>query len=128
MSEFSDWLTKRMDELGRGGSLRAVAQRIGVSPNTVRMWKVGKSIPQPDNWAAIAQAFHEDIEVVRRLVGHADNPADNYIRRADLTAEEEEIVLAYRSASEQHRELLVHTARVVAGTRHDSDAGEAAAT
>ena len=107
--EFREWFTQELKR--RGMSDRQFALYANVSPHAPRTWRLGSSRPSYENCAAIARVMKVEGSFVRRMVGYYDEAANE--PEPDLTAEERDLILTWREAGPQGRQLLQMAARTV---------------
>lgn len=112
MGLFDRTLRTRREELGLGQG--ALAQRVGVTQQTISRWDSGEIVPPPKRLGRLAEALDLD---VRRMLSYAGylgaEPAGNddwdgltvfYERMPQLTSEEL-LLVVQRAAEELHSRL-----------------------
>lgn len=114
MSDFSEWLQTEMTR--RRLTLRAVADHVGVAPNTIRSWKLGKTHPDYEFIPGLARALAEDVAVVRDQAGYGDSvepvpePDITELKHIYLELDHPEyrrsLMLTARSLRDSHRLLV----------------------
>lgn len=65
---FGDWLMQTLGQ--REMSYRALARQISVHPSTIGHWVAHRSMPEPANCIALADALDLDRDFVLDLAGH----------------------------------------------------------
>lgn len=62
------YLRRRMDDLGIS-SIRALAARVGVSPETARRWTIGLTVPDEASMRKLAEHLPAPLALLRELTG-----------------------------------------------------------
>lgn len=89
-----------------------IAKKLGVSKSTVGMWEIGKRLPSPELYEAIADCFNVDIDYlygrtsIRQKV-HYDNDGTAYVPATLLISDrEKDHILTYRDLSDQGKDRV----------------------
>jgi transcriptional regulator with XRE-family HTH domain len=108
MGLFDRTLRTRREELGLGQS--QLAERIGVTQQTISRWESGEIVPPPKRLARLAQALDLDSNRMLSYAGYLDPEAENrqwdlltafYERLAELS--NDDLLLIIQRAAEEMR-------------------------
>lgn len=112
MGLFDRTLRSRREELGLGQA--QLAERVGVTQQTISRWENGEVIPPPKRLAKVAKALDLDLDQMLAYGGYLPNAADwprwhvlnlLYDQITELT-DEELLVVTERALEELRRRML----------------------
>ncbi len=114
MSDFSIILRALREE--HGMTQRELADRLGVAAGTIAMYETGKREPDFERCIEIADLFHVDLDY---LLGHDDtvrqlsgDDTDVPGVPVELTAEERDLIIAWRHCPPEIRRIAAYTLRL----------------